>query len=318
MSNCLVTKLKSVVDNDNLEKLGVIEFGMYCFKIENSFRIQYNYGCPINIIASKDIVIKYKKINEGDTHQITASTLNITSKMNNEESGGYEFFISPLSADGSIVNVEFNNKYNIDSMRIRANSSTYNFMNYIKTNGYLTSLREMGNEHCLGNFDLSILKHSENLTSINNIGTNNVVTGDLSNITTKKLKVLILPNSGITGSLDSLIGNDDLENARVAFKNATVSSAKFIYKAIKLNNIVFTGALNVEDDIENIVENHIKNGRVSGTLTIKPSSKILFNKSSTSFMPIITIDYSDSVPYATVKYNDNIIGTYDGLQWTYN
>lgn len=166
-NNCLVTKLKSVVANDNLEKMGCIR--IYASAMSDGAS---TFGLQGLNISSRNGEIVIKTTNCSLTDNITTLTnpLSEFSIVNN--SNGYgELGYGGIYNSGSIENVyvEVSNKYCIENLFIggRLYIKTPNLLEYTALKSFClsgTSLADASNSNTVG--DISTILHSSKNTLI--------------------------------------------------------------------------------------------------------------------------------------------------------
>lgn len=103
MENCLVTKLKGTVDNNNLKKLGVltIKYSNYSsFDANVNFAIQ-TVGTGVTVKAVDSYFVNSSGVNIGDTLNISSNT---------------DSYVLPAPVGSGTI--EIHNKYNLKSLKV--------------------------------------------------------------------------------------------------------------------------------------------------------------------------------------------------------
>jgi hypothetical protein len=174
MSDCLVTKLKAEVNNNNLPKLGILPISCY---LEESPSQQ-----------SKRLEIQVKETSAGST--LTA----IGGKMATSYAGTYNLDTISTNAQHSAVaflenkdyNIEVSNKYDVTVIYYGAGAGfKLSDLNFIANSIVTVSTAVEGNQHVTGDLsDLAICTHLELFRNNGSVVTGNIedlVAGQIAN-----------------------------------------------------------------------------------------------------------------------------------------
>lgn len=152
MENCLVTKLKGSVSNQNIEKLGVLQIVMAQQSGTKRIDVSASSDTEIKIIGDAVFTDSTGADNLGKSLAIPASISSIIK------------FIKNITA-GDVL--EIKNKYKItrwgNNMPTELTASEFNYAEWLKSLSFLN----FGTNHTSLNLDLDVItKYSSNITSI--------------------------------------------------------------------------------------------------------------------------------------------------------
>ena len=201
MENCLVTKLKSVVNNSNLKKLGVLRFEVDVTSVNrnNMFHCNTPNHCKFTIVSGP----------VGGQIVITKNSIELDIPL------GTEFFLDNsldtycFSKSGKYV-IEITNKYDITRLEIYHPISI--LLNDFEYSGLLSKVHFTG-ASIIGNFENLITPNMKNLIVNNGTALNpgESVVGDIAKIANTAITVANLQYcGGITGDLSSLSSHQTL------------------------------------------------------------------------------------------------------------
>ena len=274
MENCLVTKLKGVVNNSDLKKLGVLRFEVDVTSIERSNVIH----CNINNYC------KFKIVSGPEGGQImkvgTSEALDVPK--------GTEFFLDNsldmyyFSKIGKYV-IEITNKYYITNFEIKHNVSILlNDMKYLSTLGrtFLHGEKVIGNFNDLLTSDMTYM-NLDNRTANNQYVSAETIVGDISKIANTSMVTFISEYcNGITGNLSSLSSHSTLSTLvinnvnKITGKISDITSIPHLSNFQCLNNKLITGSLADFLDNGQLRNPELKILAVSGTNIVKNSEDV--------------------------------------------
>ena len=192
MSNCLVTKLKSVVDNDNLKKLGEIVLNI------DPDRVALGEGVSLGIWNKEKVTVTSTfPLKRNDTVIVPANTPT-------ELAAGMYSMGSPSSDVGNNAKISIlGGKYNLthilfycvdDSLTlddIKYNTLTHHF-----------GLRQCSCKMNFDDLDTDFIKNVQTIELYACLG----VTGDITSfIQSTNINSVLVGNTGITGSVESAV-----------------------------------------------------------------------------------------------------------------
>ena len=251
MENCLVTKLKSVVNNSNLEKLGVLRFEVDVKSInrKNTFLIHCNINnyCKFTIVSGPE---------GGQIIKIgTSEALDVPK--------GTEFFLDNssdiyyFSKIGKYV-IEITNKYDITKFDITHNVSI--LLNDMKYFNALQSVVLKG-KNVIGNFndlitsDMTNIRLSNEIDSIQFVSAETIV-GDIAKIVNTPMKTFITEFcNGITGNLSSLSSHSTLSNLVINNNNKITGKISDVTSIPHLSNFQCTGNKLITGSLADFLDN---------------------------------------------------------------
>lgn len=247
MENCLVTKLKGVVNNSDLKKLGVLRFEVDVTFVgrKNINRIHCNINnyCKFKIVSGPE---------EGQIIKVGTSEALDAPK-------GTEFFLDN-SADlyyfskiGKYV-IEITNKYAITMFDIIHNVSiSLNDMKYLST---LNVVGLKGGGKVIGNFNDLLTSSMTDMRFSNLIVVDNLyvpaetIVGDIAKIAnTPMVRFIAEFCNGITGNLSSLSSHSTLStfafngSTKITGKISDITSIPHLSNFQCNNNKLITGSL---------------------------------------------------------------------------
>ena len=205
MGNCLVTKLKASVDNDNLPKLGVLTLNIEATAEAdiNTARVGFNCLSPITVKpVGGHIWLSYSEY--GDETKWTDQEITINPKSGYVP-GRVTDKVTGVYCENKNFKLEVSSKYDISIILI----STGGSLNKANVQLNTADLKFLPLVCCyLGysNNTLGDVKDipMDNLQELNLVAQSNI-TGNLSDITAINLKVLGLYNSGVRGSIEDFV-----------------------------------------------------------------------------------------------------------------
>ena len=243
MENCLVTKLKGVINNSNLKKLGVLRFEVDVTSIKRTNRIHCNINnyCKFTIVSGpKDGQI----VKAGSSEALDIPK-------------GTEFFLDNsldiyyFSKIGKYV-IEITNKYNITIFKI-----THDVSILLDDMKYFNTLQEieLTGKNVIGNFNdlpisnMTYMKLNNKIDNINFVSAGTIV-GDISKIANTSMATIILENcDGITGDLSSLSSHSTLNtisisrSRKITGKISDITSIPHLSNFQCSDNKLITGSL---------------------------------------------------------------------------
>lgn len=259
MANCLVTKLKSVVNNDNLPKIGCLYFKA------KTLASAGNYSYLLRLETNDEVTISIKEegyqFRRGDSQTLVRS-YTLTSNMG----------ITDFEFENGDYTVEVTNKYSITKLYFGYAAETFNKLlnvdiDELKFNSGLTELSLWNSVDTCGS--LSSLER-KNLTKLDL--SKSKVTGNITSIASMTgLTALNFNNTEIEGDISTLSEHTGLKILRVS--DYITGSITSLGKATQLTTL---DASNIEGTYEELATAMISNGRTSGTLLII-TNKLTYN-----------------------------------------
>lgn len=287
MGNCYVTKLNSVVDNDNLEKFDTIKIAVSQQELNASGQQQ----C---------IIIR----------TITGGAITLYVESN---SNGY--FVEDNYADLSDPS---KHKKTID---ISSTSNKYIWIANDNYNLYINGKSKLTKISCRGPYGYySLLSgFDESLMGCNNLNVFDIA-GRRDNFDTSVLpdniKSVNLDYAQISLNISDFSRLSNLENLSLqqSYINGQITD---IANLINLTSLNIAGPhTHVTGSIEGFVEALISNGKTSGTLTFNQrDSTGLITLNNIAGIASLSITISGIT--ASVSQDGNIVASYDGSTWTY-
>lgn len=274
MGNCLITKLKSVVNNDNLEKVGI---GKLVFNVSeaNSEIVHLLISNGIDVYFDKDVKVDETVISAGTRIPSKVDTTHISST----DAGTYtmtftKYTMTYLWCSVESINTDINNiSYsNLNALRLQPVNSLENF-NLLNT---ITSLVELyvPNMNYAGNIS-NALKSLQNLNAISIPAPSayTSLTGDIAVLQDKlNLRDINFRNqTGITGNISVL--KDILPNISALDIINTGITGDFKYLALlpsTIQNYNFAKALQstgIAGSIEDFVAVKRGHGETTGSMS---------------------------------------------------
>ena len=243
MENCLVTKLKGVVNNSNLKKIGVLRFEVDVKSIRrtNNIHSNINHHCKFKIVSGPE---------DGQIVKAGSSEALDIPK-------GTEFFLDNsidtyyFSKIGKYV-IEITNKYNITTFKITHDVSILlDDMKYFNT----LQVIELTGKNVIGNFNdlpisnMTYMKLDNRIDIIQYVSAGTIV-GDISKIANTSMATIILENcDGITGDLSSLSSHSTLNtlvinrSRKITGKISDITSIPHLSNFQCSDNKLITGSL---------------------------------------------------------------------------
>lgn len=293
MNNCLVTKLKGVVNNDSILKLGEVKIS-FADKGSGSFSVYYDEDADLEIEGAsfkneENTVLgnTMKAIAGAQTKVFPTSRPCMISLFN-------KYAITKINSSGNGFDVDL-------AQLLQCKRMTSVLLNETQVHGNINGLSLMSNLSEIGfnttgvSGDLSSLPHTTQLTYLN-LG-NTKVSGDISAIAGNKgLTSLIVSNTKISGDVSVLSDLTKLTTFS-AYSNKLSGNIKALGRLTKLSEINFGGTL-VTGDVKELGSALHSNGKVSGTFQLVLNDRITYN-SATNNGKRVTMTFSASnVSYA--------------------
>lgn len=205
MGNCLVTKLKASVDNDNLPKLGVLTLNVEATAGANSDAAKVGFNC-LSPITVKPVGghIWLKRSDYGDETKWTDQEITINPRSGYVP-GNASTSVTYVYCENKNFKLEVSSKYDISIVF----TNTGGFLNKSNVQINTADLKFLPLVCCyLGyaNNTFGDVKDipMDNLQELNLVWQNNIV-GNLSDITSINLEYLGLYNSGVRGSIEDFV-----------------------------------------------------------------------------------------------------------------
>jgi hypothetical protein len=182
MENCLVKKLKGIVDNDNLKKFGIL-----------TLNIAEADSGGNRLVISGQVTGKARIVGNGHFTN-TGSTFDPSGNIGTEVNIPFEGW----STNGN-YKIEIDDKYNISGLFNSGNSQSLDLHDLM----YNTAFTRITINHCEGDI-ISFINKNPLLTMVNCSNTENPskLYGNLVDLKSDNITNLNLSYSGITGNLD--------------------------------------------------------------------------------------------------------------------
>ena len=272
MENCLVTKLKGVVNNSDLKKLGVLRFEVDVKSVDrntvNIIHCNINNYCKFTIVSGPE---GGQIIKVGISEALDAPK-------------GTEFFLDNsldayyFSKIGKYV-IEITNKYNITTFRIKSGnvSILLNDMKYFNTlqEIELTGKNVIGNFNDLPISDMTYMKFDNKIDNIQYVSAKTIV-GDISKIANTPMVTFISEYcDGITGDLSSLSSHSTLNTFVINNSHEITGKISDITNIPHLSNFQCDGNKLITGSLADFLDNgQLRNPElkilvVSGTNIVK-------------------------------------------------
>jgi hypothetical protein len=226
MGNCLVTKLKASVNNDNLEKLGILTLNFRELTDTSSNRFKF-----------------YVSLDGDATENTTASVVQGISKFKDTWDSGvvYDYrTIAPNAAwDGFLTNgnskVEITNKYYIKGLSFNKSLSAFDFNNYLPK---LTSITLVFTP-VLGDIDNFVTSQVMDTISFTNLDVSNMKGSIASFIGAKDARVVNYINASEQFTIEEILRNKTLlQSLNVSYDPISGSLASLLDNgALKYPNL---------------------------------------------------------------------------------
>lgn len=248
-TNCLVTKLKGSVNNDNLEILGTIKVNATSEWIEN-----------------KELYIGYKTALEHHIVEVADGSSHIIPEGESETVSSLDFYYPKNNRMFNLTPGNYNliipDKYDIITLKV------YNIdINSLKYCTGLTSITIKGGRY-------------------NYTGETDKCTGDLSSLANLTgLRYLRIDSYSVTGDLSAFKDYTDIIEVDI-HGNFTGDIANF-KKCVNCTQALFINAVNVSGNAENLFSGLYANGKRSGSLSfsiLNTSAKFNNQSWTTSFI----------------------------------
>jgi hypothetical protein len=280
-NNCLVTKLKGVVDNDNLQKLGELMMKV----INNPSAVDGDTDITINVLSPCELYVS-------DGGAFADSPANVISNPQTRTTIQPSMNGTHLYFKNANYNVYISNKYNITQLSISgvpSRSSIFNFsltdvkysismfdltVSNSNVNGDLSDILTLTNLSAFGpsglitgdiiayknwpnltsisltsamEGDISVFNNRSNLTAFVCNSCHNI-SGNISNISgNSNLTYLACMDSGVSGSINSISSLTKLERLHIG--NSGIGGdfgslgAMTVLKNVNIENISLTGTI---------------------------------------------------------------------------
>ena len=281
--DCLVTKLKGVVNDTSLKAIGEFRIRVNRTSSPTSktqgFTFNFNKDVPIKIIGDGYFTDKALTANNGKTMNITANTTTNVYVSNGDfeiavtdKYSLVEFMFYPTD-ESNITASEMKNRYlNLDDLKF-ATSLNRIVLSNTQVSGDISSLSGL---HSLTEIRLSNTQVSgdisalSNLTSLRYIDMSNTqVSGDISALSgLTALTNISLPNTQVSGDISSLSGLILLNT--ISLTNTQVSGdISALSKLTALNKIVLynvQGNLSSLNNLTKLEYLSLRNSKITGDL----------------------------------------------------
>lgn len=270
MENCLVTKLKGVVNNPGLKKLGVLRFEVNVTSISRKNTIHCNTPnhCKFTIVSGPEggQLVKAGASEASDVPLGTEFFLNNSLDL---------YYFSKI---GNYV-IEITNKYDINKLGLYHNVSIpLDDMKYLNTLSYV----RLGGKNIIGNFN-NLLTSYMTYMYISNIGSDNFpnesVVGDIAGIANIPINNLILEScGGVTGDLSSLSSHSTLSTLAINYSHKITGKLSDLTSIPHLSNFQCAGNQLITGSLADFLDNgQLRNPELS-MLTVKNAPKIVKNQ----------------------------------------
>ena len=246
MVNCLVTKLKSVVNNSDLKKLGVLRFEVNVDSIIRRNNIHCNTlnHCKFTIVSGP---VGGQIVKAGASEALDVPL-------------GTEFFLNN-SADvyyfselGKYV-IEITNKYDIKTFAFFHDVSiSLDDMKYLNTLSYAN----LQGENVIGNFEDLVTHNMKSLFISNEIAGNpgESVVGDIAKIANTVITTVILQYcGGIIGNLSSLSSHQTLKTLSITNSTKITGKISDITSIPHLSNFQCSGNKLITGSLADFLDN---------------------------------------------------------------
>lgn len=255
MDNCLISKLKATVDNDNLTKYG-------CFRIKRRASENYeaaNARLTFRAAEAFTITAKGSGFMADSAENLSDPEMCYTEKEASADTATIIFFSNgdyeiEISAKYSVINITASNssydslfELNIDDFKYDSNIGILDFESpNIKATGDLSSLAG---------------KSVTKLNIANALATDNQnsnITGDIS-VLSSATEIILPGQSGVYGSINSL--NSNLNYLLITGSNCE-GTASQLGRYTSLTRL-FIGKTRITGSVEDLVASFVQNGRTS-------------------------------------------------------
>lgn len=276
MENCLVTKLKGVVNNSDLKKLGVLKFEVDVTStnrsVKNMIHCNINNHCKFKIVSGPE---------GGQIIKIGGSEALDVPK-------GTEFFLDNsldiyyFSKIGKYV-IEITNKYDITIFEIKHDVSILlDDMKYLSTLNrvFLQGEKVIGNFNDLLTSDMTYMNFANNAADNQYVSAETIV-GDIAKIANTPMATFISGYcNGITGNLSSLSSHSTLSTFVINGNNKITGKISDITGIPHLSNFQCAGNKLITGSLADFLDNgqlrnpELKILNVSGTNIVKNSEDV--------------------------------------------
>ena len=247
MANCLVTQLKSSVNNDSLPKLGTLRIEV----------IQQGTGNRFRLMLNGETTIKVKSGDDGFFYSASAQSTPITTLTSSTS-------LDILLPSNKTFALEVFPKYNIvHFQKPRGYQELNNFRINIEQFEGCESLVTLGLYQSEGYGSIDKLVSCSNLEDFSFLYCSEITgnTTTLSGMT--QMRILQLTNTAVAGSSRDLSGLTALTNAQLRCPNMTFNDADFAHLTNLTSLRVYSGDY---DGIASAMVN--TGGRTSGTMQL--------------------------------------------------
>lgn len=262
MGNCLVTKLKEVVNNDSLLKLGVVKLKVNAFDGTPASGYQYELTIKTN---GEPVTIS---VPNGAYFTVGSSTLNDPSTRKTTYTWANTSLTGFYFKYDSTYDIEITNKYAIVELYTHPLYAQHKIISpYIDTLAYCTNLKRLDFEYTDISGDISALS---TLSSIEQLYfMNTPLAGDISTfapLSTLKTLRLSLNMTGNISSFSNLVNLNELVlNTKVVGDISSFSNLVNI-EYINADYSIVTGDIAVFNNAVNITQLLFLNSKVSGNI----------------------------------------------------
>lgn len=259
MTQCLITKLKGIVDNNSLKKLN--EFRIRVTKITSpdsntqGFSVQFSKETTLSIIGDGYFTDENLSANKGKSLIVPAQDGNniTTIYLSN---GTYEvsipdkFALTRLSSSPKGVFSSEKKHFSLDIDELKYVNSMLSLSLYnIKATGDISSLsnKVKMNELRLCNVDIyGNIDSLSNLTELRTLMSfSSKISGNISSISKLKLSEVYLNLENLTGDISAFSSMSNLISINMKYASGDISSLNLLneLKILQLNNCSITGDL---------------------------------------------------------------------------
>ncbi len=293
MNNCLVTKLKGVVNNDSILKLGEVKIN-FADKGSASFSVYYDEEADLKIEGASfkneenTVLGNTMKASAGSQTKVFPTSRPCMISLFNK------YAITKINSSGNGFDVDL-------AQLLQCKRMTSVILNETQVHGNIDGLSLMSNLSEIGfnttdvSGDLSSLSHTTQLTYLNFGKTK--MSGDISTIAGNKgLKSLIVSNTNISGDVSVLSDLTGLATFS-AYSNKLSGNINTLGRLTKLSEINFEDTL-VTGDVKELGSALHSNGKVSGTFQLVLNDRITYNGATHNGKRVTMTFSASNVSYA--------------------
>ena len=261
MGNCLVTKLKGIVDNDSLIPLGAMKV-----RINPISAIMHEYANCLKVQVNDTIRV----VSKGGKFGLHPNSFTDTDREFSANPGTYYFFFENTS---TAYDVFIYNKYAITSFEISpgvAANVERSVSADLSTIAGLTALTTFSISNTLSEGDISGFKASSNLTLFIIDGTN--AQGHLSAFSNKaSLTALAMGNTRVSGNISEIAASHNIATLNVSNTFVTGTVEQIVSQhpnmnALYLYNTAITGSINSLSACTNLRHAYFGGTQVGGSI----------------------------------------------------